>query len=271
MKIKLSVVLLILLTSALLIDYCFSADINISEGLSVPILPSAKDLWGGSQIVEINGIPTKTLCFSSDTPLSQILDFYKTELPKYGWQLGMRWEGLYAEYFTKADNFLYVAGSGTIRGYDLAMTKFVVVLSKRELHLCATINLLLGPNFKEMDGKDLSFIPRYPGSVRALSIVREDKEAFFVYAAREDAYKIADFYRKNLASSGWRISKKFSVPRSCIQTSFSATALLFERDNKDSLSIYISYCTQSQANIIIISYNYAFNYAVWPIGVDQTW
>jgi len=273
MKVKAGRILFILLTITILnnLGCCFGSEIQINEGIVVPAFPDAKDLWGGAYNVAINGIPTKMLCFSSNSSLRQILEFYKQELPKYGWQFGNAWEDLQVAYFTKGGNFLYVAASGAIRGYDLSLTKFVLVLSKGELHLCATINLIRGPNFKEVEGKDLPFIPRYPGAVRVLNINREDKEVFFIYVVREDAHKIADFYRKNLSAFGWRLAKRLSMPRSCIQETFSASSLIFERGKKDSLAIYISYCTESQANVIIIAYNYAFNYAIWPIGVDQTW
>lgn len=252
-------------------NYTCAADISFETGISVPVFPGAKDLWLGPQEVDINGYSTKMLCFSVNNTIEKILDFYQRELPNYGWQLGTVWEGLNIMYFTKEDRFLYVAASDTIRGYDLSVTKFVLVLSKRELHLCVAATFVGGPNFKETPGRDLAFIPRYPGAVRVASIIRQDKEAFFIYMVREDAIKIADFYRKNLPNYGWRISKRLSVPRSCIQRSFSATALLFNRGSEDTLSIHISYCAESRANVVLISYNYAFNYAVWPLGMNQTW
>jgi hypothetical protein len=211
------------------------------------------------------------VCFGTNSPVDAVLNFYQTQMPKLGWQLGEIWEGLSVIYFTKGNNYLYVAASGALRGYAPTFTKFTVVLSKKEVHLCATANLVFGPDFKETPGRDLSFMPRYPGSIRAANIVRGEKEAFFIYVSRDDAKKIIDFYRKALPTFGWRVAENFSLQRTCVQRSFHATALIFKRGNKDGLSVYVSYCEESQANIIIISYNYAFNYAVWPLNTDQAW
>lgn len=247
------------------------AEIDFNDGTKIPAFPLAKEIWSGPQIVEINGTPLQMFCFGTDRPVAEITNFYKDNLPKAGWKLGEAFGDLNVIYFTKDNKYLYVAASGTLRGYGPSFTKYVMLLSKQELHLCAAFNFLRGPDFKEMPGRDISFIPRYPGSVRVVSIVREDKEAFFVYLVRDDAQRIAQFYRENLPTFGWKPEKRFSVPRSCVTQTFSAVAMIYNRGKKDKLSIYTTYCSESHANVVIVSYNYAFNYALWPLTVDQTW
>jgi hypothetical protein len=251
-------------------SYCWSQDIDFGQGINLPILGGAKDIWGGEQPLEVNGVITKAASFGVNKDIGQVFDFYKTNLAKLGWQLGKEWPEVGVIYFTKGEYFLYIVGSETLRGYSQTFLKFALVLSKRELHVCSTIALLSVPYFQEAPGRDLSFLPRYPGSIRAFNIIRKDKEAFFVYVVKDDAKKIVEFYRKNMPNYGWHLSEKFSLPHTCLNRNFSANSLIFYRD-KDNITIYMSYCAESQANIVLISYNYAFNYAIWPLNVDEEW
>jgi len=238
--------------------------VDFGQGVILPVFRGAKDIWGGPQITEINTLPVKIACFNSNSLPTEIINFYKGRLIELGWQLEMDLPWLNLIYFKKDANFLYVGGSG-IFGIEenVSTTNFVLVLAQQPIHLCVNF----GPNFKETPGKDFTFIPRYPGSVRVASITREEKEGFFVYISRDFARNIADFYYKNLPRHGWQVDREgrnFSPINSLMNASYS---LQFKRGSRDRLNIYITFCNDNQVNVVIVSYNNVFNEsAIWTFG-----
>ena len=260
-----AVFLVLILASAIDIRYCLGVSIDLKKNISVPVFPGAKDTWGGPQPFDINGIPTIAASFVSSGSTDEVLDFYKTQMLKVGWQVGMVWGSLNVMYFKKDSDYLYVACSQTPRGKALALLKFLIVLSQKEIRVCAPETLLIWP--KETDGRDLSFIPRYPSSVRVTDVIREEKEAYLIYMSGDDISKILSFYKKKLPAFGWRlIVEQFSPSQLYFWRPLSSVTLSFGRGGKDNLNIYINHCAMANGNVIIISYNNIFSYAPWPLS-----
>jgi len=257
MKNRIIAVGLILLASVFLFNKScvFSAEMDLA-GVKVPLLAGSRDIWGGLQELEVNGISTQALGYVVGNSAQAIIDFYKAHLPD--WKFQESWPGLNIAYFTKEEKYLYVVvGNFLLQGYEHAgkNTKFTLILSKKPLHLCFYSAQVLQ---NESEGRDLPFLPRYPGSRRTLGIIRGEKEAFFVYISREEAAKIVDFYNRNLAVYGWKPVQKLTLPRTCFDAVFSAAGLVFERGN-DNLMVYLSYCPDIQGNVITLSYNLVFS------------
>lgn len=63
-----------------------------------------------------------------------------------------------------------------------------------------------GEEYKEPEGKDLSFIPRYPQSQRVSALeYNASKKAMLTYKSIDDVNKILDFYRQNMADYNWNL------------------------------------------------------------------
>jgi len=247
--------------------FCLEQEIAFGEQITAPILPGAIDLVGGLQKFEVNGILTKAACYGANISVASVLDFYKKEMIKRGWQLGS-WETPNTVYFTKGGYFFYVASNAfaLAQAPSFRNTKWLLVLSDKELRVCYPHPNINALDIKETGGRDLPFIPRYPGSTRLTSIIREDKEGFFLYASQDSAGKIASFYRKNLFSSGWRLSQEFKIPMFPEPGETANPFLEFKRGKKDKLTIYINYFRDMRTNFISISYNFAFTYPLIPGG-----
>lgn len=237
------------------------------EGMKIPLMPMAKDVWGGERNLEINGVSAKGYAFLVEKPLEQIVSFYQTELTKQGWQFFQEWEQLNIRLFIKDGKYLYIAGGAfLVEGamYGGKDTRLALIVTKTPLRLC----LLTDEIFKsESPGRDLSFIPRYPGSTRTLSVIREDKEGMFIYISHDAPAKVVDFYLKKLPAYGWKRVQSLTLPRTCANAAISISALVFERPSKDpvnktdNLLIYTNYCADYNMEIIGLVYNIAFNYS----------
>lgn len=235
------------------------------EDYALPLISGAQDLWGGVQNLEINGTSSKALFYSTTSTAQDTLDFYRREVSGRGWKAGEEYKEINIISFINGKDYLYVATTPrcqTPEGVPMegVGTNFLLILCKEQIRLCVPMG-----NKKELDmdipdvgGSDLAFVPRPPNSKRALGIIRQDKEAFFIYFTKEDASKIVDFYRKELPQAGWRLGQKLSVPRTCIDAMFSATALSYERKGgRDKLTILLNYFADGRQNMIFISYNFS--------------
>lgn len=59
---------------------------------------------------------------------------------------------------------------------------------------------------EEPEGKDLSFVPRYPQSKRVSSLeYNASQKAMLTYSSLDGADKILDFYRQNMPDYGWNL------------------------------------------------------------------
>lgn len=234
-----------------------SAKIDFGQGVSVPVFEGAKDLWGGPQPAEINGIPIKVALFETSSLPADVLAFYKTRLTEQGWEylLDVSWLTVMCFYNDKEKSHLYIVGSNLFETEDTPATRFEIVLASQSLHMCVSF----GPDFQEETaGKDPAFIPRYPGAVRAASITRGEKQGFFAYISRDSIRGIADFYYTNLPKYGWHVDKRDIGLNRLFAWQGTSYILRFSRGRKDSLGISVNFCPDNKVSVILVSYNNVF-------------
>jgi len=147
----------------------------------------------------------KSIHCRSSLPAQDIRDFYLRFLPGLGWnddcpECSRQRNDPARLTFTRGENKISIviiptpfAGEGE-NDIIIAMSK-----TKKE-----TEGAKEG---EEPEGKDLSFVPRYPQSRRVSSLEYDaSNKAMLSYSSLDAADKILDFYRQNMADYNWNLA-----------------------------------------------------------------
>lgn len=234
------------------------------------------DLWNlpkpePSQVVwenrplEVNGIYAQATHLRSSQDVEKIIKFYSDVLSIRGWQPqeNTHFYGQHILTFIKADKFFYVA----VLGEPDFSSDIYLCISPQELRICSSLaSYFLQENIApDTTGKDLSDIPRYPGSKRRVSILSAEQGAFLMYESDVAPLDIAAFYRQNLRMSGWQ--QHLPLAQKAVEQfvpELKDNAILFFYKGQDTLLIHLNRAPEinpnggkakAQRSFIIISKN----------------
>lgn len=121
-----------------------------------------------------------------------------------------------------------------------------------------------GEEYKEPEGKDLSFIPRYPQSQRVSSLeYNASQKAMLTYSSMDEVNKILDFYRENMAAHNWNLADETNfqdLPSELgemqTQIKLKGSALIFKGPRGECIvSVFENLQEGENSRIIGIKYN----------------
>ncbi len=186
--------------------YALDADL-----LNLPMPPQSQ-MVRKDKPVEINGVNARGTHLRCNLTAKEITDFYQDIFFKAGWELEYRSEIQYVTSFIKDGKYMYVGIQENSRGIPADV---YLISSPADLAICRMLASMMqkGIMQAEAPGKDIPEIPRYPLSKRMVSIFAPEAGAITVYQAQDSPKEIADFYRRHLKSSGWRLMQDFNSPQ----------------------------------------------------------
>lgn len=248
---------------------------NLAEPIPVP--EKSENFWPGRQIVELNNTETQMYYYANELyPPEKIIEFYKNYFPTIGWQLKDYWQLMRVAHFEKDARHIYI-GVTELKGGS----KLFIIYSKEPVHVCLNYSSISTKDvIPDRPGRDIPIIPRMPGSVRLTSVIRKDPagmplEALFVYATKDDMVKITNFYKSQLGTGGWNCITEFLAPAlpNSVQSAQESSAVKMGGQKTGSSNLYVAatlkfkkgkdmilvssyYCPDSDANIIIITFNF---------------
>ena len=172
-----------------------------------------------------------------------ISEFYKAKLPNFGWKLGTETseKGITLLSFSKKDivvnilqqryagkNLIFVVQASTAKELDREecpeceekMAEFQKELEnsadpeEAKAKLTDSLKKIYAAKQaafpeKDMPGKDLLFVPRYPQSIRIQTIEAEkNQEVRLTYYTRDSLAQVLDFYRQFMKVEYWELVKE---------------------------------------------------------------
>lgn len=192
-----------------LLYFILPAFVQAATWENIPIIP------GGTiktrQELSLNTAPTENIIYSTDKSVEEIVDFYKTGLDNFGWDLVQANDSQKMLRFSKKEKFLSISINELKNGNNLVLIN--QGLSGKNVYTggagCAQIKKS-GKMGTDIAGKDLDSVPRYYGAVRVSSIVRDypKKRVNLIYTAQANVDEVADFYRQNMPYHNWQLSKE---------------------------------------------------------------
>lgn len=227
------------------------------EDMGYPLPQGLKPLWLNRD-AEINGVRIKADCYTTQKLPSQVLEEFSQVLTQGGWEFQTDFDTLGWELYRKDDIYLYVSPVGS------SPASVYICKSSQPIIVCPP------PDKKEyiisdMPGRDVKDIPRYPGTIRRLSVI-SDKDYLFTYETGDSVEKVARFYKQRLTLLGWKTILDFENPSQLFQkdkevSSLKMHSFIFEKE-EDSLNILIVRIKEREATIINITKN--INTAISP-------
>ena len=147
----------------------------------------------------------KTIHCRSNLPAQDIRNFYLRFLPGLGWnedcpECNQQGNDNARLTFTRGDNKISIIIIPSPLGKK-GENDVIIAMSKLKEEAQQ------GEEYQEPEGKDLSFIPRYPQSRRISSLeYNASQKAMLTYSSMDDVNKILDFYRQNMAEYDWNLA-----------------------------------------------------------------
>ena len=174
-----------------------------AQGWDTVALPNQTVLLKEEEM-NVNGQKIKSLHYRSRLPAREISDFYIRFLPGLGWnedcpECSRPGNDPARLTFSRGENKISIAiiptpfaGVGE-NDIIIAMSKIKEETEQAE-------------EGEEAEGKDLSFVPRYPQSQRVSSLEYDAaNKAMLTYSSLDTADEILDFYRQNMADYNWNL------------------------------------------------------------------
>jgi hypothetical protein len=181
----------------------FALDLNL---WNLPQPEGSTVVWE-DQRLQINGADAFGTHLRSPQKMDDVLNFYKGYFLNNGWELKDHFAGQNTMVFSKKEKLIYVVGQSN--GED-APCDVYVISSATDLDFAKTI----APSFdggiilqRDVEGKDLPEVPRYPNSRRMMSMLMPNAGAMLVYQVPADPEEITGFYRGSLEAAGWQLAR----------------------------------------------------------------
>ncbi|MCM8792476.1 MAG: hypothetical protein NC826_05000 [Candidatus Omnitrophica bacterium] len=161
------------------------------------------------QEMMLNGIKHKIQAYQSSLSPDEILDFYKGFFIPNGWEIKEIDPNEQAGYESESDyevneDFARIQATLFSKGKDIILLTFVKSEGGKTNYM---LNYSYGRTeiFEDKDspGKDLEFIPRYPGSIRYVSIETEGM-TLLNYHSKDSKEQIEKFYQSKMPKFGWK-------------------------------------------------------------------
>jgi len=172
----------------------------------VPVPAKTNAVWT-DKAIDINNINVSASYFVSDLTMPELIKFYADFFEKSDWELMNYFESQGLLSFTKDGHYMYV--EVVKMGEQNAI---YLINSPGDLRVCRTLaEYFLTPQISvDAEGKDLTDVPRFPGSRRRLSVVTKQEGEFVMYETDEKPEKVGDFYQENLGQFGWTQMRAFN-------------------------------------------------------------
>ena len=174
-------------------------------------LPRPKDssvVWENKPVGVID-IKAAATHLRSNLAAAEVTAFYEKMLPKQGWQAQPRLTDIIST-FSKQGKFLYLGVQGHPQGIA---TDIFLVASAQSLSICPVLEqYFLKDNIQpDTPGRDITDVPRYPGSRRRFDAFAPESGAVLIYETDDKPAMVAQFYRKILKDAGWQERRMLSL------------------------------------------------------------
>lgn len=269
----------------------FAATSKAAVWENVPALPQAQKVKQEETL--INNNPVQTTIYTTATESKEIAEFYKTKLTNFGWKLETETaqQGVNLMAFSKQNKILNIMVQNIIGKNFISIAQSIAPKevpketpcpecqkTKKDLIEKLKLKLSKGEEIKEDDlpkdlfpkepilpdedspGRDLQFIPRYPGAIRTNSVEKEGgKKVSLTYFAKDSVEKVVNFYRQNMGNYYWKLDKEVdfqNLPEALsekINVDIIGQSLVFK---SPSASCIISITEEPQTKSTIIGVNY---------------
>ena len=212
----------------------FALDLNL---WNLPQPEGSSVVWE-NQRLQINGAEAFGTHLRSPQKLDDALNFYKGYFLNNGWELKDYFAVQKTMVFSKEGKLIYVVGQSSGEG---APCDVYVISSATDLDFAKTI----APSFdggiilqKDVEGKDLPGVPRYPNSRRMMSMLLPNAGAMVVYQVpAADPEEITAFYRGSLEAAGWQLARPFRPELSAVYPQAKKMGFMFFEKGNENISI----------------------------------
>jgi len=201
---KRTITFLLALSGSLgLASAAFAVDLNLWH---MPKPEGSSIVWENERL-QVNGADAFGTHIRSLQKVEEALNFYKRYFLNGGWTLKDNSAAQNTLVFSKAGKFIYVVGQPNAEG---AACDVYVVTSDTDLDFAKTVapsmegGLILQ---KDVAGKDLSEVPRYPNSRRMMSMLLPNAGAMVVYQVQAEPTEVIEFYRGAMTAAGWQLAR----------------------------------------------------------------
>jgi hypothetical protein len=268
--------------------FCFLFIVAISEAAiweDIPALPGSQRVR--HEEVVVNNNPVQTTIYSTTLSPEEIVKFYKTKLSSFGWGLKseVTQQGMTLLVFSKGDKLLNMTIQNILGGNYITIMQSR--MSQEPLKPCPECEKKLEEIKKDLKlsnesgekkieiptdaiskeqetdtpGRDLQFVPRYPGAVRVNDIEKENgKKVNITYYAKDPVENIINFYRQNMGNYYWKLENEVdfqNLPEGVsekINVNIQGQSLVFKSPSASCI-ISITEEPKSKATIIGVNYN----------------
>lgn len=250
----------------------YALDVNLRN---LPMPSETNIVWRDSPL-QINGINASGTHLYSQLPVEEVLDFYKGIFLKEGWQIKDHFKDQYVIVFIRDNRFMYVAGRS--HSQEGTPCDVYLVSSYSDLAICKILTKHM-ENQKGMimqedaAGRDISDIPRYPGSKRMVSISAPEQGNILIYQTIATPQQVANFYQSHLKTSGWQLAQalKPEFLKNRALKSENVKVLLFQKGNETlfiNASLLPREVTDQEISMITIVKNMLEEFAA-PSGIKE--
>jgi len=257
---------------------------------NIPALPQAQKIK--QEEAAVNNIPVQTTIYTTLTPPQEIAEFYKTKLVGFGWKLGTEanQQGIYVLVFSAEKNeFL------NIMVQNILGKNYVTITQSKKPETptqpCPECNKKMAELKKNTDtspeakekmkealkemaskkkssfgedsaGKDLQFVPRYPGATRVNDIERDNgRKVNLTYYTKDAVENVINFYRQNMGDNYWKLENEVDfqdLPPGLsgkIEVGIKGKSLVFKNPSASCIISITEDPQNDQGTIIGVNYN----------------
>ncbi|MDD5166993.1 MAG: hypothetical protein PHQ57_06375 [Candidatus Omnitrophica bacterium] len=257
----------------------------------IPALPQAQRIK--QEEIMVNNSPAQTTIYSTLATPQEIVEFYKTKLINFGWKLEGQTsqQGIEVLMLSKGDKLLNIMLQNILGKNFITLAQSIkpegLVKQKSSCPECEKLEAEIKKKLetsKEFDikemkipegsmpkidilpkedapGKDLQFIPRYPGAVRVNNVERNNgKKTTLAYYTKASVGDVLDFYRQNMSNNYWNLEKEIdfqNLPEALtkgINIDIKGKSLVF-KSQVASCIITVTEEPQNKTTIIGVNYN----------------
>lgn len=226
----------------------------------IPALPQAQRVKQEEGL--FNNNPLQTTVYTTLATPQETIEFYKTKLTNFGWELEseLNQQGIEVLMFSKEDKFL------NIMLQNILDKNFITIAQSIKPEELTEEKQGEAPSeipSSDSAGRDLRFVPRYPDAVRISNAESENgKKVSLAYYTKDPVEDVVDFYLKNMGNYYWSLENELdfqNLPGALtgkLNVDIKGRSLVFK---SPSASCIISITEEPQNNTTVIGVNYSEN------------
>ncbi len=191
----------------------------------IPAYPQAEKFK--EEEILVNNTPIKTTIYRSSSPAEEILGFYKDRFSAQGWvvESEVNQQGTILVNFSQENKFINIVTqqmqgesfTTLVQGERAAKTPGAILKSAQDCPECGE-----APQ-EDAPGRELHFLPRYPGAVRVSTVERKQSgKVDLAYSSQDAPEKILDYYYNAMPNRGWAFVEEISLE------TLNSSSLIFE-------------------------------------------